>query len=106
MNFRPSVPKVSIGRLSRRSTRGRPREPSGSNRSATFTPSAAEMRLSEAMLAFARPRSTWLRKLSESPDRSATVRSVTRRTFLIARSRRPTSNSRSSEMRCDVTKEN
>jgi hypothetical protein len=31
-----------------------------------LTPSAAAMRLSDATLAFARPRSTWLRKLSDS----------------------------------------
>ena len=34
------------------------------------------MRWSEATLALARPRSTWLRKLSERPARSATARSV------------------------------
>ena len=37
------------------------------------------MRLSDATLAFARPRSTWLRKLSERSARSATVLSVARR---------------------------
>jgi len=63
MNFRPSVPKARFGRASRRSTRGLAVEPFGSKRSATLTPRAAAIRFSEATLAFARPRSTWLRKL-------------------------------------------
>jgi hypothetical protein len=42
------------------------------------------------MLALALPRSTWLRKLSLSPARSATVLSVARRRWRIARSRSPT----------------
>jgi hypothetical protein len=45
------------------------------------------------MLALERPRSTWLRKLSLSPDRAAIVRSVARRDRRIARSRSPTSTS-------------
>jgi hypothetical protein len=45
------------------------------------------------MLALDRPRSTWLRKLSLSPDRSAIVRSVQRRNCRSARSRSPTSTS-------------
>jgi hypothetical protein len=49
------------------------------------------MRRSDAMLALARPRSTWLRKLSLSPARSATSRSVQRLAVRISRSRSPTS---------------
>src|SRR5215468_7446697 len=52
MNFRPRLPKARFGRASRRSTRGRAVDPFGSKRSATLTPSAAAMRLSEATLAF------------------------------------------------------
>src|SRR5439155_14796396 len=48
---------------------------------------------SEAMLALDRPRSTWLRKLSLRPERSAIVRSVQRRKRRSARSRSPTSTS-------------
>ena len=70
-----------------------------------MTPSAAAIRFSDAMLAFARPRSTWLRKLSDSSARSATVRSVTRRSVRIARSRSPTS-TRSSEVTCKLIEEN
>jgi hypothetical protein len=51
------------------------------------------MRRSEAMLAFDLPRSTWLRKLSLSPERSATILSVQRRCRRRARSRSPTSTS-------------
>ena len=51
------------------------------------------MRRSDAMLALERPRSTWLRKLSLSPDRTAIVRSVQRRNRRSARSRSPTSTS-------------
>jgi hypothetical protein len=43
------------------------------------------------MLALERPRSTWLRKLSLRPERSATVRKVHRRERRIARRRSPTS---------------
>src|SRR2546423_10734536 len=45
------------------------------------------------MLALAFPRSTWLRKLSLTPARSAIVRSVARRRPRIARRRSPTSTS-------------
>jgi hypothetical protein len=51
------------------------------------------MRRSDAMLALALPRSTWLRKLSLTPARSAIVLSVARRAPRIARSRSPTSTS-------------
>ena len=54
-------------------------------------PSPSAMRRSDAMLALARPRSTWLRKLSLRPARSATSRSVQRRAVRISRSRSPTS---------------
>ncbi len=91
MNLRPSVRNARFGRASRRSTLGLLVAPFGSKRSATFTPSAAAIRLSDATLAFARPRSTWLRKLSERSERSATVFSVIRRRRRITRSRSPTS---------------
>jgi hypothetical protein len=45
------------------------------------------------MLALDRPRSTWLKKLSLSPDRVASVRSVHRRNWRSTRSRSPTSTS-------------
>jgi hypothetical protein len=45
------------------------------------------------MLALDRPRSTWLRKLSLSPDRSAIVLRVHLRNLRSARSRSPTSTS-------------
>jgi hypothetical protein len=51
------------------------------------------MRRSDATLALARPRSTWLRKLSLTPARSAIVRNVARRMSRISRSRSPTSTS-------------
>src|SRR5437763_4481405 len=86
------MPNERAGRSSRRSTRG-PGRPSGSNRSAIETPSASAIRRSEAMLALDRPRSTWLRKLSLRPDRSAIVRRVQRRNRRSARSRSPTSTS-------------
>ena len=57
------------------------------------TPSASAIRRSEAMLALDRPRSTWLRKLSLRPERSAIVRSVQRRKRRSARSLSPTSTS-------------
>ena len=56
-------------------------------------PSASAIRRNDAMLALARPRSTWLRKLSLSPARSATSRSVRRRALRSRRSRSPTSTS-------------
>ena len=74
MNFLPRFPNPSAGRaFAPQHARAGLFEPSGSKRSATFTPSAAAMRFSDATLAFARPRSTWLRKLSERSARSATV---------------------------------
>ena len=63
------------------------------------------MRFNDATLAFARPRSTWLRKLSDSPARSATVFSVDRRRRRIARRRLPTS-TRCSSIVCEVIEEN
>jgi hypothetical protein len=45
------------------------------------------------MLALVRPRSTWLKKLSLSPARSATSRSVHRLAVRMSRSRSPTSTS-------------
>jgi len=106
MYFWPSVPNVSVGRASRRSTRARLVEPFGSKRSATLTPSAAAMRFSDATLALARPRSTWLRKLSERSARSATVFSVARRSRRIARSRSPTSTLASAIAVCELIEEN
>src|SRR5947208_479132 len=88
--FRPRTPNASVCRSPRRSTvvRG---GPSGWKRSEIEIPSPSAIRLSDAMLALARPRSTWLRKLSLSPARSATSRSVQRRAVRISRSRSPTS---------------
>jgi hypothetical protein len=57
------------------------------------TPRASAMRLSDATLALDLPRSTWLRKLSLRPDRSAIVRRVARRNRRSSRSRSPTSTS-------------
>src|SRR2546421_319198 len=54
-------------------------------------PSPSAIRRSDAMLALARPRSTWLRKLSLRPARSATSRNVQRRAVRISRRRSPTS---------------
>jgi hypothetical protein len=51
------------------------------------------MRRSDAMLALVRPRSTWLKKLSLSPARSATSRSVHLLAVRMSRSRSPTSTS-------------
>src|SRR5207248_6603475 len=64
---------------------------SGWKRSEIEMPSPSAIRRSDAMLALARPRSTWLRKLSLSPARSATSRSVQRRAVRISRRRSPTS---------------
>src|SRR5438067_3524371 len=86
------MPNASAGRSSRRRIRG-PGRPPGSNRSAIETPSASAIRRSDAMLALDRPRSTWLRKLSLRPDRSAIVRSVQRLDRRSPRSRSPTSTS-------------
>src|SRR5919197_2917801 len=90
--LRPRIPKASVGRSARRSTRARVGS-SGWKRSEMATPSPSAIRRREAMLALARPRSTWLRKLSLSPARSATSRSVRRRRLRIARRRSPTSTS-------------
>jgi hypothetical protein len=54
-------------------------------------PSASAIRRRDAMLALDRPRSTWLRKLSLSPARSATSRSVRLRMLRMTRRRSPTS---------------
>src|SRR5215471_11400168 len=91
-SLRPRIPNASDGRSSRRRTRGRG-GPLGSNRSATVTPRALAIRRSEAMLALARPRSTWLRKLSLTPARSAIILSVARRSLRMSRRRSPTSTS-------------
>src|SRR3954452_15640449 len=90
--FRPRIPKASEGRSAWRSTRGATAPP-GSKRSARLTPSAAAIRWSDAMLALARPRSTWLRKLSLTRARSAIVFSVARRSRRMSRKRSPTSTS-------------
>src|SRR5206468_9447240 len=57
------------------------------------TPRPSAIRRSEAMLALARPRSTWLRKLSLTPARSAIVLSVARLSRRMSRRRSPTSTS-------------
>src|ERR671935_1691153 len=90
--FGTTTPNAGDGSSRRRSTRGLG-GPVGSKRSATVTPSAPAIRRSDAMLALDRPRSTWLRKLSLTPARSATSRSVQRRERRIARRRSPTSTS-------------
>src|SRR5262245_8923385 len=88
--FRPRTPKASVCRSARRSTLVRG-GPSGWKRSEIEMPSPSAIRRSDAMLALARPRSTWLRKLSLRPARSATSRSVHRRAVRISRRRSPTS---------------
>src|SRR5919197_221761 len=88
--FRPRTPNASVCRSARRSTLVRGGA-SGWKRSEIEIPSPSAIRRSDAMLALARPRSTWLRKLSLRPARSATSRSVQRRALRISRRRSPTS---------------
>src|SRR5919198_297523 len=77
--LRPRIPNASVGRSARRSTRARVGS-SGWKRSEMATPSPSAIRRREA-------------KLSLSPARSATSRSVRRRRLRIARRRSPTSTS-------------
>ena len=76
-------------------------------RSETSIPSAVESRCSVAIVAFVRPRSSWLRKLSLIPAAVATLFSVLRRSCRIARSRSPSADWTSrhfSHLQCELNR--